>query len=161
MRASSETALRPVSPRLITARRIAALPGQAVALLLIAAAVTAAVLLDRWWLALLALIPLAVVLPGVLLVGRRVRALGYAERDDDLVVATGVLVRRVVTVPYGRIQSVTLSRGPLLQRLGLADVQLTTAAAAASVVIPGLDRAEAEALRLRLLERGEAQLAAL
>ena len=72
----------------------------------------------------------------VLLVGRRLglvadrpagRAIGYAERDDDLLVRRGILFRDLVVVPYGRMQYVDVQAGPVDRRFGIAKVQLHTA----------------------------------
>ena len=94
-------------------------------------------------------------------VGRRYRSWGYAERDDDLLVRRGVMFSRLTVVPYGRMQFIDVSAGPLERAFGLATVRLHTAAAATDARIPGLDRAEAGRLRDRLAELGEAQAAGL
>jgi membrane protein YdbS with pleckstrin-like domain len=94
-------------------------------------------------------------------VQRRWLAWGYAERDDDLLVRRGVLVRRTSVVPYGRMQYVDVTAGPLDRRLGLARVTLHTAAAASDASIPGLPAAEATRLRDRLAALGEARAAGL
>ena len=92
-------------------------------------------------------------------VRRRWSAWGYAEREDDLLVRRGVLVRRMSVVPYGRMQYVDVTAGPLDRRLGLARVTLHTAAAASDASIPGLPEAEATRLRDRLAALGEARAA--
>lgn len=92
---------------------------------------------------------------------RRVRSWGYAERDDDLVVARGVLVRRITVVPYGRMQFLDVTAGPVERAFGLATVQLHTAAAASDARIPGLAAEEAARLRDRLAALGEARSAGL
>jgi membrane protein YdbS with pleckstrin-like domain len=89
------------------------------------------------------------------LIGRRVRSWGYAERRDDLLVTCGILRRRLVIVPYGRMQLVDLTAGPIDRWLGVATVQLHTAAAATDATIPGLAPDVAAALRDRLAARGE------
>jgi uncharacterized protein len=86
---------------------------------------------------------------------RAVRAWGYAERDNDLLVRHGLLVRRLSIVPYARMQFVDVSAGPLERAFGLATVQLHTAAAATDAKIPGLRPAEASRLRDRLTALGE------
>ena len=80
----------------------------------------------------------ALVAWGWVVVGRAVRSWGYAERDDDLLVTSGVLFRQLVVVPYGRMQFVDVTAGPLDRRFGLATVQLHTASAATDAQIPGL-----------------------
>jgi len=98
---------------------------------------------------------------GLLLVavGRRYAAWGYLEREDDLLVRRGVLVRRTSVVPYGRMQYVDVTAGPLARRYGLATVTMHTAAAATDAVIPGLRDDEASRLRDRLAALGEARQA--
>jgi uncharacterized protein len=98
---------------------------------------------------------------GGLLLWRRYRAWGYAEREDDLLVRRGVMVRRLTVVPYGRMQFVDVTAGPVDRIFGLATVQLHTAASASDARIPGLATAEAERLRDRLAALGEARAAGL
>src|SRR4051812_21957231 len=86
---------------------------------------------------------------------RAVRAWGYAERDQDLLVRHGLLIRRLSIVPYARMQFVDVTAGPLERAFGLATVQLHTAAAASDARVPGLPPAEAARLRDRLTALGE------
>ena len=104
----------------------------------------------------MAVVGLALLVWVWIAVGRRVRSWGYAERAEDLLVTQGILVRRLVVVPYGRMQFVDVTAGPLDRRFGLATVQLHTAAAATDAQIPGLVPEEAARLRDRLAARGEA-----
>lgn len=100
----------------------------------------------------------AVVLLGawrVVTIVRAVRAWGYAEREDDLLVRHGLLVRRLSIVPYSRMQFVDVSAGPLERAFDLATVQLHTAAAASDARVPGLRPAEASRLRDRLTALGK------
>ena len=92
-------------------------------------------------------------------VERQCAAWGYLEREDDLLVRRGVLVRRTSVVPYGRMQYVDVTAGPLDRRLGLATVTLHTAAAATDASVPGLLADEAARLRDRLAALGEARQA--
>jgi uncharacterized protein len=95
------------------------------------------------------------------LVGRRYRSWGYAEREDDLLVRRGVMFARLSVVPYGRMQFIDVTAGPLERSFGLATVRLHTAAAATDARIPGLESDEAARLRDRLAELGEAKAAGL
>ncbi len=108
-----------------------------------------------------ALLPLAAAAWGWVLIGRNWRSWRYAERADDLLISRGVLWREETVVPYGRMQLVEVTSGPVERWFGLAGVQLHTAAAATDARIPGLDPAEAERLRDRLTELGEARSAGL
>jgi membrane protein YdbS with pleckstrin-like domain len=91
------------------------------------------------------------------LVGRRFRAWGYAERAEDLLVKRGVMFRRTSVIPYGRMQYLQVTAGPLERAFGLATVQMHTAAAASDARIPGLASLEAARLRDQLASLGEAQ----
>jgi membrane protein YdbS with pleckstrin-like domain len=113
---------------------------------------------------LLLLLPAGVLLIHVLVAAftpRRVRALGYRLRDDDLVFRKGIMFLRVVAVPYGRMQLVDINRGPIARAFGLSELKLVTAAAASHITIPGLPEADAEALRDRLVELAESRRAGL
>jgi membrane protein YdbS with pleckstrin-like domain len=88
--------------------------------------------------------------------GRRVRAWGYAERSEDLLVRRGVMFRRMSVIPYGRMQYVEVTAGPFERAFGLATVQMHTAAAASDARIPGLPAVEAARLRDQLTSLGEA-----
>ena len=94
-------------------------------------------------------------------VHRRFRAWAYQERDEDLVVSRGVMFRRQSVVPYGRMQFVDVTAGPVERLFKLATVKLHTAAAASDARIPGLEREEAARLRDRLAALGEAKAAGL
>lgn len=92
---------------------------------------------------------------------RRVRAIGYQLREDDLLFRRGILFQRFVSVPYGRMQLVDITRGPIARWLGLADLKFVTAAAASAVSIPGLPEADAESLRDALVALAESRRAGL
>jgi membrane protein YdbS with pleckstrin-like domain len=148
---------QPVSPRLIWVEQIHLVAW------LVAVLVGCAV--AGWWLGLWVLIPIALVLGAAavraVLIVRSVRSWGYAERDVDLLVRHGLLVRRLSIVPYARMQFVDVTAGPLERALGLATVQMHTAAAASNARVPGLGRADAARLRDRLTALGEVHLEGL
>ena len=155
----AESGWTPVSPRLATGRRFV---GTGVVVLLTAVAVAALAVFDLPEYGFLALVlGLAVLAWTWWLIGRQVRAIGYADRADDLLVVSGILFRRLVVVPYGRMQLVDVRRGPIERYLGLATVQLHTAAATTDATIPGLPPVEAGRLRDRLAALGEQRSAGL
>ncbi|MGO1193180.1 MAG: PH domain-containing protein [Nesterenkonia sp.] len=97
----------------------------------------------------------------IYLIPRRVRAIGYFERDDDLLIRKGLLWQRVVAVPYGRLQYVDIEAGPLMRKFGICTVQLKSASAATDAAITGAVRSEGARLRDELSARGQARLAGL
>lgn len=147
-----------VSPRLATARMVVL--GIWAVVLLVPTSLVAALLGVAWVWAFPGALAL-LLLWSALLIHRQVRALRYAERADDLLISRGVLWHEETVVPYGRMQLVEVTSGPVERHFGLASVQLHTAAAATDATIPGLDPDEAERLRDRLTELGEARSAGL
>lgn len=129
-------------------------------LLAVALGVPLALFAGPGWAA-FALLPLGLMAWGWMLLGRNWRSWKYAERADDLLISRGVLWHHETIVPYGRMQLVEVTSGPVERHFGLASVQLHTAAAATDATIPGLVPAEAERLRDRLTELGEARSAGL
>ena len=143
---------RPVSPKLITVELIA----RAIWVAALLAVLGVGWALRPYWLwpAGMAVVVVYAVWRSIVTV-RAVRAWGYAERDQDLLVRHGLLVRRLSIVPYARMQYVDVTAGPLERAFGLATVQLHTAAAASDARVPGLPPAEAARLRDRLTALGE------
>ncbi|MCL3778388.1 MULTISPECIES: PH domain-containing protein [unclassified Actinomyces] len=148
---------QPVSPRLVTARLIASLP---VNLVLAAGLAVPAILHSPWWWTGTALM-LALSLWEMWLIPRQVRAMGYALSEDHLLWRKGIMFRQMNVIPYGRMQFVDTSQGPLARHFGMAEVKLHTAAATTDATINGLPVAEAEHLRRILSERGEQRMAGL
>ena len=65
------------------------------------------------WLLLLPAAMLVIHLLVAAFTPRRVRAIGFLLRDDDLVFRRGIMFLRVVAVPYGRMQLVDIRLGDL------------------------------------------------
>jgi membrane protein YdbS with pleckstrin-like domain len=72
----------------------------------------------------------------------------YAIGEEEVDLHEGLVVVTRTVVPMVRVQHVELHRGPLSTRMGLAEIELHTAAG--SVTIPALDRAEAERIRAQV-----------
>lgn len=151
---------RPVSPRLATVRRIEI--GAAAAVVILVGVVLLVLLGDLRW------IGVVVVAAGVVggawgwaWAGRNQSSWGYTENADDLLVTRGVMFKRLVAIPYGRMQFVDVQAGPLARAFGIATVTLHTASTETAADIPGLPSDEATRLRNRLTELGEARGAGL
>jgi uncharacterized protein len=143
---------RPVSPKLITVELIARVVWVVV---LIAGLGIGWYFAPHWaWGAGMAAVVVYAIWRSIITV-RAVHAWGYAERDQDLLVKHGLLIRRLSIVPYARMQFVDVTAGPLERAFGLATVQLHTASAASDAKVPGLPPAEASRLRDRLTALGE------
>lgn len=155
-----------VSPKYVTVRVVGWAVGTVVAVGLLSVPLLM-VLTGTWkwppvWLAVA--VPAVVLLLSVwrlLLIPRQVRSIGYAERDDDLLIRRGIFYQRTLVVPYGRMQYVDIGAGPVERGLGLCTLKLHTASAGTSAEIPGLPAGEGARLREQLSARGEARLAGL
>ena len=120
----------------------------------VAALIVTVVLEQRW-----ALIPAGVIvvitLATLIILPRQARAIGYMLRTDDIVFRKGILWQRMIAVPYGRMQLVDITQGPLDRAFGVSQLKMVTAAATTGVQIPGLTAAAAETLRDTLIEVAE------
>jgi membrane protein YdbS with pleckstrin-like domain len=148
---------RRVSPKLV----VVELLGGMIFLLVVLAAGIALYLLHVWWAATAFGVVAIIAIVNLALTRRRVRAIGYRLREDDLLFRRGIMWQRFVAVPYGRMQLVDINRGPIARGLGLSELKFVTAAAAAGVTIPGLPEAEAEELRDHLVSVAESRRAGL
>lgn len=97
----------------------------------------------------------------VALLPRRVRATEYMLREDDLLFRHGIMFRRIIAVPYGRMQVVDITGGPLERKMGISKLRMSTASLTADVKIPGLTIEEAESLRDHLVHVAETRRAGL
>jgi membrane protein YdbS with pleckstrin-like domain len=143
---------RRVSPKLITVELI----GRTTFVVVVLIGLLIGWLLAPSWLWLAGMaVALAFGIWRTIVTVRAVKAWGYAERDNDLLVRHGLLIRRLSIVPYARMQYVDVTAGPLERAFHLATVQLHTAAAASDARVPGLPPEEASRLRDRLTALGE------
>ena len=147
-----------VSPRYIV---VDVVGGLLFALIVVGAGAAVAYFTGLAWLWIVVAAVALVFVVALALTPRRVRAIGYQLRDDDVLFRRGILYQRFVAVPYGRMQLVDINRGPLARALGLSELKFVTAAAATGVVIPGLAEADAENLRDRLVALAESRRAGL
>lgn len=153
-----EIAWRRVSPRYIVVDLVG---GLLFGLIVVGAGAVVAYFTGLAWLWAVVAAVAVVFVVAIALTPRRVRAIGYQLRDDDVLFRRGILYQRFVAVPYGRMQLVDINRGPLARALGLSELKFVTAAAATGVVIPGLAEADAEELRDRLVALAESRRAGL
>jgi membrane protein YdbS with pleckstrin-like domain len=156
-----DTAWQSISPRYQVEALVHTLGGSLVPLAMASAPVWIGEPAIAWvsWYALAFAVTVVAIVVGF--IPRRVRAFGYALRADDLVFRRGIFFQRQVAVPYGRLQLVDVTRGPLSRLLGLSELKLVTAAASTGVTIPGLPLPVAEELRDRLIAVAETRRAGL
>lgn len=147
----------PVSPKLATVRVISELIGF---LPLIIISAIGAIALTKWlWIATAVLTALLIWL--VWIVARQVRAMGFAMSEDEFLIRKGIMFRRLTLIPYGRIQYVEVSEGPIARMFNIAELRLHTASPVTNAILNGVPSDEAARLRDMLVERGSAELAGL
>ncbi|MFC9984422.1 PH domain-containing protein [Microbacterium keratanolyticum] len=141
-----------ISPRYVVSQ---VLQNVVVLVLIAAAALVGGLVLHLNWVWIPAGILAFFTLATLIILPRQARAIGYQLRADDIVFRKGILWQRVIAVPYGRMQLVDITHGPLDRAFGIAKLKMVTAAATTGVEIPGLTQGAAEALRDTLIEVAE------
>lgn len=141
-----------ISPRYVVSQ---VLQNVVILVLIAAAALVGGLVLHLNWVWIPAGILAFFTLATLIILPRQARAIGYQLRADDIVFRKGILWQRVIAVPYGRMQLVDITHGPLDRAFGIAKLKMVTAAATTGVEIPGLTQGAAEALRDTLIEVAE------
>lgn len=102
----------------------------------------------------------AIVIPALLLIGSTItwlryahaKAIGYAVCAHELVMQTGIIWVKRISLPYTRLQHISLSQGPLERKFYLRTLKCFSAGSgSAEIELPGLESKTAEKLRQHLL----------
>ena len=141
-----------ISPRYVLSQ---VLQNAALLAVVVIGALVLGLVLDESWVWIPAGAIILITVLTLLILPRQAKALGYMLRADDVVFRKGILWQRIVAVPYGRMQLVDITQGPLDRAFGIAQLKMVTAAATTGVQIPGLSQSAAEALRDTLIEVAE------
>ena len=79
---------------------------------------------------------------------------GYAVREHDITYRYGIVFPKTVTIPFCKIQQVSIRQNPVSRMFGLYAVDIVNGAQMlAETVIPGLTREKAEEIKSLLIER--------
>jgi len=102
-----------------------------------------------------AILILTLLLIGAAITGWRyvnAKAIGYAVCRHELVIQTGIIWVKRISLPYTRLQHISLSQGPLERKFYLRTLKCFSAGSgAAEIELPGLESKTAEKLRQHLL----------
>ncbi|WP_246028557.1 PH domain-containing protein [Shewanella atlantica] len=102
----------------------------------------------------------AIVIPALLMIGSGItwvrylnaKAIGYAVCSHELVMQTGIFWVKRISLPYTRLQHISLSQGPLERKFYLRTLKCFSAGSgSAEIELPGLESKTAEKLRQHLL----------
>lgn len=80
-----------------------------------------------------------------------VRHIAYLIREHDISYRSGVIGRRVETLPFVRVQHARVVRGPIDRAFGLAKLQISTAGP--NLTIPGLLAVDADRMKELIVSR--------
>lgn len=149
--------MNPVSSNLTRARYIGRLPW--LVLLIIGFSVPG-FLLNPWFF-LGSGVAVALFIWQLWLIPQQVKRLGWLETDDELLITKGKVWHTYTVVPYGRIQFVDVTAGPIERGLGMKTVKLNTASATSDSSVQGLPADTADALRDRLAVKARERMSGL
>ncbi len=80
-----------------------------------------------------------------------VSRMGFLLREHDFSFRRGVLRTTVTTIPFSRVQNVTIDRGPIMRLLGLASLRLHSAGG--TLHVTGIRFDSAEELKSYIVDR--------
>ena len=149
--------MTPVSPKLAAVRLISTLPFEAI----LAIGLAAAGWFVHWAFYIGTALAVVLLVWHAILIPLRVRHTAWLETDDELLITRGKLWHTFTVVPYGRIQFVDVTAGPLMRAFGLKTVSLNTASSTSDSSVPGLENDVADALRERLAEKARERMSGL
>lgn len=95
------------------------------------------------------------------IIGRQVRNFAWAQGEHDFLIRRGAFFRSMTIVPYGRIQYVDISEGPVSRFFGISTVIIHTASVSTRALVQGIPSEDAARLRDQLAQRGSAEMAGL
>ena len=146
-----------VSPNYVRARYLLTLPW----LLVPALGCLVAAVLFSPWMAIAALVLLASAGWLVWLIPAQAGRMGWLETEDDLLICRGRLWHTFTVVPYGRIQFVDVTAGPVWRAFSMKDLTLHTASSTSDSTVRALPAEVADGLRDRLAEKARERMRGL
>ena len=87
--------------------------------------------------------------------------MGWLETEDDLLITKGRLWHTFTVVPYGRIQFVDVTAGPVWRAFSMKNLTLHTASSTSDSKVRALPAEVADELRDRLADRARERMSGL
>lgn len=82
------------------------------------------------------------------------KSIGYGVCSDELLMQKGVIWFKRISLPYTRLQHISLTQGPIERKFGLHTLKCFSAGSgSAEIELPGLESRTAEKLRQHLLAK--------
>ena len=121
---------------------------------LAAAALLLLLLDERIWVILAECVILVAMVVNVVIVRKAWLFKGYALREYDITYRSGVIFPTVTTIPYGRMQQVSVKQNPISRFFNLYSVEVVNGAQQlSSLTIPGLTEEKATLIKSIVIER--------
>ena len=93
---------------------------------------------------------------NLMLIPKACAFMGFALREHDITWRTGIIFPSVTTIPFCKIQQVSIRQNPVSRLFGLYSVHIVNGAQMmADTVIPGLAREKADEVKELLIERAK------
>ncbi|MGI6370797.1 MAG: PH domain-containing protein [Ignavibacteria bacterium] len=109
---------------------------------------------DRIVLLAVAFIFFAILCMMLFLTGRIYEFIGYAVRENDICMRSGLFFKNYVVVPFNRIQHITVEQGVLARAFGLASLKVYSAAGNYNdFVLNGITKERADEMKQFILEQ--------
>lgn len=127
-------------------------------ILLIACMLLIPLVWDVWWPAIVGAAVLAAAYAVNVALARRIYDFkGYALRPADISYRTGIFFTSIVTIPFSKIQQVSIRMNPVSRMFGLCYVDVVNGSQAAMnrLSIPGLTPERAERLKSLLINHAD------
>ncbi len=145
-----------VSSKLKTLRILRILPFELIPISIIN--IVAAITANPWVIITSVIITLICLWISYYLVNSNYKSWGYIQREDDLWIKHGRFFQKLTVVPYGRMQLIDISAGPIERYLKVSTVKLHTAAATTDAEIISLEPDMAAELKETLTAKAKSYL---
>lgn len=141
----------PVSPKFRSVQIVSATIGYAmlaaIALLLLLAE-------TPWWCIAAETVIVASFVINLAILRKAYRFKGYALREHDITCRGGVIFPKITTVPFARIQQVSIKQNPVSRYFGLCAIDIVNGAQGlSSLDIQGLTKERADAIKSVITQR--------
>jgi membrane protein YdbS with pleckstrin-like domain len=83
--------------------------------------------LNQWWFIVFYALIVIIYITGLVIINIGFPIKGYALRTHDIVYRSGYLNRRIITVPFNRIQHTEIRQSMIARMLGLSKLKIFTA----------------------------------
>lgn len=104
--------------------------------------------ISPWWCIAVEGAIISVLIINMVIIPKAYKLKGYALRNNDISYRSGIIFLKTTTIPYAKIQQVSVSQNPVSKHFGLYAVELVNGAQGlSSLTIPGLNQETARQIK--------------